>query len=113
MSEGFHCARIKFDDVEDFDKLKSIKGFSRCVRYSHLRISIDDNGEVHACTDRAHESRADSKGHSGLIDTIGTDAIIRISKKFVLVKTSSTDTEAVSNGESFLNCTLFRYFRLA
>ena len=88
-------------------------GFSRCVRYSHLRISIDDNSEVHACADGAHAACADSKGHSRLIDTMGAGAIIMMSKKLVLVKTSSTETEVVSSGESFLKYTWFRYFRLA
>ena len=48
---------------------------------------------------------SDSRGHSGMYVTIGTRAIMNVSKKLGLVTNSSAETEAVAIGERFPKCT--------
>jgi len=49
--------------------------------------------------------------HSGLFVTMGTGAMINVSKKLGVNKVSSTETEIASTGERFPKCSWFRYFR--
>ena len=61
--------------------------------------------------DGTHAVHADGKGHSGLFVTMGTGAMINISKKLGVNTVSPAETEIVSTGERFPKCSWFRYFR--
>ncbi len=54
---------------------------------------------------------SDGKGHSGLFVTMGTGAMINVSKKLGVNTVNSTETEIVSTGERFPKCSWYRYFR--
>ena len=78
-----------------------------------LIISIDDNGEECMHVDRAHALDTGEKRHHALLVAMVRGANFSVSKKIGLATTSSTETEIASNGESFLKCAWFHYFRLA
>lgn len=74
-------------------------------------IGMDDSGNVVIYVDGAHAVHSDGKGHSGLFVTMGTGAMINVSKKLGVNTVSSTETRIVSTGERFPKCLWFRYFR--
>ena len=84
--------------------------FTRCLP---LIIIIDEERNVHVCIDRVHATHVDVKGHSGLFVTMGTSAMINVSKKLGVGAFSSAEAEVVSTGEIFLKCAWIRHFRIS
>ena len=113
LATGFHCARIRDTNIEDFAKLRWMMGYLWFTRYLPLIVAIDEDGNVCMHVDGAHAVHVDGKGHSGLFVTMGRGAMINASKKLGVNTISSTETEIVSDGERFPKCAWFRYFRLA
>ena len=66
-----------------------------------LIMSIDN--EVNDCihSDRDHVVHSNRKRHSDVLATIGTGAMMSVSKKLGLISNSSTETDIESNGERF------------
>ena len=52
-------------------------------------IPINEDNEALMCTHRSHEVRVDVKRHSGLLVPMRKGAIMSVSRKLGLVKTSS------------------------
>ena len=84
--------------------------FTRCLS---LIIIIYEEGNLHLWIDGARTVCADGKGHSGLVVTIGTGAIINVSNELGVGTVRSVETEVVSIRETFTKCTWFRHFRVA
>ena len=65
---------------------------------------------MHAHVDGKRAACSDSKGHSGLFFTMGTGAVINVSKKLGVGDVSSVKTELVSIGERFLMVQTISYY---
>ena len=99
LAVGFHCTRVKKPKVNDWKKIKHLIGYVWHTRYLPLIIAIDKNGNAHIYINGAHAMHSGGKGHSGLYVTMGTGAMMNVSKKLGFVTNSSAETEVVSTGE--------------
>ena len=84
--------------------------FTRCLL---LIIIIDEERNMHVCIDRVHATHVDVNGHSGLYFTMGSSAMINVSKKLGVGAFSSAEAEVVSTGKIFPKCAWFRHFHIA
>lgn len=74
----------------------------RCSKQDHARRDQERTWSI--SIDGSHAANMDGKGHSGLVVTMGTGAMMNMSKKLGLNTTSSTETGIVSTGEWFPKC---------
>jgi hypothetical protein len=85
---------------KDYQKLLKILGYAMTTRKRRLLFESGNNLTLHIYADAAHMLHKDSKGHGGIIGTLGSAPIFVKSFKLKLVTRSSTESELVCLDEA-------------
>jgi hypothetical protein len=95
MPVTFLATKSAGPKFQDYQKLLKILGYVLTTKTTHLWYKSCEPLCVNIYADAAHMLHKDSKGHGGIIGTLGTAPIFVKSFKLKLVTRSSTESELV------------------
>lgn len=93
---SFLTTRVLEPTIEDWNKMGKVLMYLNSTADLIMRLSSNDNFQVHCYVDASHANHKDFKSHSGCVITMGTGAVHCKSSKQSLVTKSSTEAELVA-----------------
>jgi hypothetical protein len=93
MPTTFLATKSAAPTEENYDQLMQILGYVMATRLKRLLFSSSADLTLAIYADAAHMIHSDSKGHGGILVTLGSAPIVSKSFKLKLVTRSSTESE--------------------
>jgi hypothetical protein len=93
MPTTFLATKSADPKQKDYHKLMKILAYAMATRLKHLLFSSNSDLTLQIYADAAHMLHKDSKGHGGILATLGSAPIVSKSFKLKLVTRSSTESE--------------------
>ena len=93
---SFSTTRVRNLDMDDWKKLRHCMRYLKSTRYMKRYLSDDNLTNLMRCVDGSYGVHWDSKGHTGIMMSMGKGVIVNVSRRHKLNVGSSTESELVS-----------------
>ena len=97
-------------DEDDWDKLKRVLKYLKGTLYMKLKLSADNFSTISWYVDASYGIHWDSRGHTGMMLTVGKGAAMSFSSKQKINTRSSTEAELVGIDQAFASIMWGKHF---